>query len=438
MIHITKSTYIPRVEETLGTLKMHNSMMPIFVDFDKIMMDISYLQFRLEAIGKELFPVIGKPTTLTGSDNMKHWLYENEDVSAFDKVETGISLDKDSIAKAVESGSLTPFGLETLQLYQKYSYQIKMRSKLASLLQNPMSNGISCDGHRMLILNPIWAAQNTGRVAMKNPDVQNFHHEIQEIVTVPKGYVKYHVDSGQIEPRIIYSAFIDDKQIQALIKLYNDAYYGVLHYITMDESFILSGTTTFTPRDITDEMKEQRALIKRHTNSVMYGSTSNPSGDSIKAAMIKRIGNHPKRRQWLSNLQYAINHGQRIFKTAFGTEINISLSQKLNDGNLRAASIEEELLRLAINNPIQATAADLMRVSVSEANKILSTKSKKSYISMYVHDAGEFAVHEDEMHILEKDLSEIVAYDVDGWIPIYAEPEVGRKNGINGLIPDLY
>ena len=95
-------------------------------------------------------------------------------------------------------------------------------------------------------------------------------------------------------------------------------------------------------------------------------------------------------------------------------------------------------MRLAINNPIQGTAADLMRLSVAEANRILMNKAKKSVIVAYMHDAGVFAVHEDEFSNLEKELGDIVSYQVEGWLPIYAEPDTGRRGGADGFIKDLY
>lgn len=438
MININQSTYFPGVEETLGTLRLHNNMMPQFVDFDKIMMNISYLQLRIDESAKELFPIIGRPAGVDASNNMKVWLMGNADCSGFDSTKTGISLDKSSIQKAIESGCLSKEALSVIDLYQAYARHVKVRGSLVSLLQNPMSNAPSCDGHKMLIVRPEWHAQNTGRVAMRNPAVQNLPREVQEVITVPEGYVLCHTDSGQIEPRIIYSTFIKDPQIQALIRLYNDAYFGVLHYVTMPEQDIWSGRTDFTKMEITDSMKEGRKAIKTHNNAVMYGSKSNPSGDPVKAAMIKRIGEHPARIAWINELTNDINRGVTVFKTAFGTPINTANSSKLTDGNLRAGSIEEEKLRLAINNPIQGTAADLMRVSVYEANKFLMNNAKKSYIVNYVHDAGTFAIHQDEYGKVAEYLGDIVSYNVEGWLPIYAEPEFGRNGGKNGLIPDLY
>lgn len=438
MIHVTGSTKIPGVDETLGILRYHNSVMPQFVDFDKIMMDINWLQIQIENISKPLFEVIGRPAKTDASANMRNWLIDHADTSVFKSGKTGLSLDKTSIDEALESGVLSEDVILTIQAYQKYAGLTKTRSTLVSLLQNPISDVPSCDGHRMLIVKPEWAAQNTGRVAMRNPAIQNLPHAVQEIVTVPKGYVLLHTDSGQIEPRIVYSVFIKDPQIQALIRLYDDAYYGVLHFITMPDNLRYTGFTDFQKMEITDDLAAKRKLIKRYTNAVMYGSKSNPTGDPIKAAMIKYIGEHPSRLQWTANLMQQINKGVTVFKTAFGTPINTGYSAKLESGAMHAGSIEEEKLRLAINNPIQGTAADLMRLSVSEANKIMIGKAKKSYIINYVHDAGMFCIHEDDYDAIANELADIVSYDVEGWLPINAEPEFGRDHGKKGLIEDLY
>ena len=439
MIHVVKgSTYIPSVDETLSTLRMHNQMMPQFADFDKVMMNISYLQFRIKDISKALFDIIGTPTKVDASGNMKYWLSRHADCSGFEQTKEGISLDKNSIAAAFESGTLNEDQKIVLQAYQKYSVLTRMRATLVGLLQNPISDAPSVDGHRMLILRPSWEAQNTGRVAMQRPAIQNFQHELQEIITVPKGYIKCHTDSGQIEPRIIYSTFIPDAQIQSLINLYDDAYFGVLHYVQMPESDIISKRMNFEKMEITDAMREGRKKIKTHQNAVMYGSKSNPSGDPVKAAMIKRIGEHPLRLAKLEELQNDINRGVTRFPTALGTMIDISKSAKLEEGNMHSGTRGEQLLKLAINNPIQGTAADLMRVSVYEANRLMMNKAKKSYIINYVHDAGMFAIHEDDYDKVADELGDIVSYKVDGWLPISAEPEFGRDGGKGGLIEDIY
>lgn len=440
MIHVDSKTIIPSVDETLGILRMNNNLMPQYVDYDKLMQLIFFLDQRANTYGKDLFSVIGKPSGVQADGNLKNYLIEHRvDLSAFGTTETGnISLDEESITMALESGKLSDEVINLISLYQKYSKTAKSRSTCMSLLQNPMSEKISCDGHRMLELRPVWAPQNTGRVGMQKPAVQNIQRELQEVLTVPKGYVLLHTDSGQIEPRIVYSVYIRDPQIQALIRLYDDAYFGVLHYVTMPMSDIMSGRMDFEKHEITPEMKENRKNIKTYNNAVMYGSTSNAAGDPIKDALINRIGKHPVRLQLCDRLMGEINRGVNIVKTAFGTPIDITKSAKLTPGNMHSESVTQQKLKLMINNPIQGTAADLMRVSVSEASRIIMTRTKDTYIYNYVHDAGCFCISEDEFDKVKDDLADIVSYDVEGWLPIKAEPEFGRDHGANGLFPDLY
>lgn len=449
MIHIDKNTYIPSVSETLGILRVHNQHMPQLIDFDKTVQYISWLVMKVNKISKPLWEAIKySPTTaMTPDTALKNYLINTGNAAAFRKVKTGLSLSKPSVEQAIESGTLSEECITIIRAYQQMTNYQKTARTLEGLLQHPISDAYSFDGHRMLIIQPEWAEQNTGRVAMRNPAIQNFPHGVQDIITVPKGYILLHTDSGQIEPRTVYSAYLKDPQIKALINLYNDAYYGLLHYITMPETDILSGRTDFEKHEITDDMKDNRKRIKTYSNAVMYGSKSNPSGDPIKEKMIRRIGGHPLRQNWVQDVERQVQHGVRVFKTAFGTPINIANSAKLEaidnsyyDGEdmleeeYNETSVNE-MIKLAINNPIQGTAADLMRVSVSQANRLIMEKGKKSFIINYVHDAGTFAIHEDDYDKIADELADIVHYDIDGWIPIYAEPEYGRNGG---LFDDLY
>ena len=294
----------------------------------------------------------------------------------------------------------------------------KNKSELIALLQNPLSDKPSCDGHRMIEVIPEWSTQNTGRIAMSKPAVQNLSHNLQELLTVPIGYKLIHTDSGQVEPRITYSAFVPDKQIKTLVELYDDAYYGVLHYCTMDYRYIESGTLDFQKMTLSEEMTSNRKKIKAYGNGVMYGSKK--CEDSIKQAMLERIGKHPARLELVSEIEHKLNHGIHVFETYFGTPIDITNSSKFANG---AQVPMDEKVRLAINNPIQGTAADLMRYSVLQANKILLDRTKDSSIISYVHDAGYFCINEDDYDNVHEELEDIVAYQVDDWIPIHADAE---------------
>ena len=435
MINVHIGDSVPTVESTVGVLTTYNEILPQFLDLDKILQYVSYIELKLKECGGELKEYTGELYGGQALGPMKNYLVCHNYGQYLKTTDAGgISLSKDVIAEILARNDIPDELRKALTVYQKYSSLIHMRSTLLGKLQFPVSAAPSCDGHRMLMVRPQWVAQNTGRIGMQDPAIQNMERELQDIITVPKGYKLIHTDSGQIEPRIVYSYYIPDPQIKALINLYNDAYFGLLHYCTMDKSFIDSGTLQFKPMEITDEMKAGRKKIKTYGNAVMYGSTSNITNDPIKAAMIQRIGNHPMRQRLVADIESKLNSGIRKFPTAFGTPIDISLSKKLSYGS----NDLYQYLKLAINNPIQGTAADMMRISVSAANKLLLQRGQKSAIIGYIHDAGLFAVHEDEYDALASELSDIVSYQVDDWITVHAEPEVGRNNGKGGLIEDLY
>lgn len=420
MITLTKTSPIPSVEQTLEILRANNNMMPIYIDYDKLLMSLFSMQRKLDAMHTAVQSVTGMNAR---NGVLKKYLLEYAKqhgfLSLFAKTDSGdFSVAADSIAGVMNSNLDEQYKL-VVKLFTNIGNVNKARGTLISLLQNPLSEKVSCDMHRMLEVRPVWAPQNTGRVAMQKPAIQNLPRNLQELITVPRGYKLLHTDSGQVEPRITYSAFVVDEQIKTLIKLYDDAYFGLLHYCTMPQEDIRNGRMNFEKLEITDEMKENRQSIKRNGNAVMYGSTSNKDDDPIKKAMIERIGNHPSRLQLIARIEDALNHGQREFKTYFGTPINIFNSPKLGGGGDQRL----ELIRLAINNPIQGTAADLMRASACEAGRIIMM-AKDSYIVAYVHDAGLFCISEDDWDDVHEKLEDIVAYKVDDWVPVHAEADV--------------
>ena len=424
MITLKKDSPIPSVDQTLEMLRANNNMMPIYVDYDKIIASIYAMTRKINALYDAFYELTGMNAR---GGNLKKFFKEYAAQKGFLSMFTltakgDVSVGAESIAGIMNSNIDEGYKL-VVKIFTNINDFMKSRGTLIALLQNPMSDRVSCDMHRMLELRPEWAPQNTGRVAMRKPALQNLPRNLQDIITVPRGYKLLHTDSGQVEPRITYSAFVVDEQIKALIRLYNDAYFGLLHYCTMPMADINSGRTDFVKMEITDDMRENRQSIKRNGNAVMYGSTANAEKDPIKKAMIERIGSHPSRLRWISQIEDALNHGQKEFKTYFGTPINIYNSEKLTPG----AEDRNELIRLAINNPIQGTAADLMRVSCCEAGRLIMT-AKDSYMIAYVHDAGLFCISEDDWDDIGEKLKDIVAYQVDDWVPVEAEADVYELN----------
>lgn len=434
MIKVTKSTSIPSAKLVEGILTDYKKKAPTFIDLDKLMSYWAYYKIKIKNEFNELNEIVkwSKNSDAAFSTYASDFIARRPYAEHLPLTKGGkISVSSKALKELLADEKIPEEYEHEVRLYIDWSSQERIVSAFNGMLSCPISASYSYDKHRMLLVNPIWVIQNTGRIGQREPAIQNLARVIQDVVTVPYGYVLIHCDSGQMEPREAASFIIPDNQIKYLINLYDDAYYGLWHYAMMltDED-ISSGRCDFKPYEITDDIKSNRKEIKTYSNAVLYGSESNRKNSKVKAALIKRYGKHPLRLAKLKEIEKQVRSGNYIFPTYFGTPIDISKSDKLKGKDIKSEEGVKQCLKLGINNPIQGTAADLMRMSCVTAHKLLQEKCKDSYIIDYIHDAGRFMVSENEYDKVADELKDIVAYDVPGWVPIKAEAEVGRCDGL--------
>ena len=436
MHQIPLTMRMPDAVQTCRTITRHNDRMGICLDYDKIQEYYSYFTIVGRDTRKRLQKYLGFGISDKMTDDQFYGYLRKFGVNeGLLKTPKGaVSVSTESLQSAINTGLYSPELVTLMETMCKLNKAEYMESALFSYTRYEPVNVPTFDGHRMIVVHPTWAVQNTGRFAMQNPAIQNIAKELSDVNTVPEGWVLYEVDSSQIEPRIIYSAFIPDKQIQTLINLYNDAYYGLLHYVTMPIEHIASGTLNFEKHEITDDMAQKRQLLKRLGNGVMYGKQSNPGNDPLIANYISRIGGHPMRVKWQKKMEDAVDRGQTIFPTVFGTEIDITAGDGKDKYLGNPDALRNHFVRCAINNPIQGTAGDLAKYSVMMADHFLTRNCPNSVILKYTHDSGTFAIHESEYDVAMPFLKDVTAYQVEGWLPIYSEGEEGRHKG---LFPDI-
>lgn len=438
----TKSDKAPTVEATMAILQEQTQRFGIPVDYDRLLEYYSTYTIGGFRLIKAVEGYIGyKGTDKHMTDNtMKEFLSRNSvSTGLLLTAGGGYSMAEDSIKSAIDTGLYSKELCTVMQLYSKGSNMVRKVASFKSILAEvPISKVPTFDGHRMAILRPTWTRQNTGRLGASDPGIMNFAKEFSDYQTVPEGWIFIDTDSGQIEPRIICSRYINDVVLKNCIIAYNDAYFGYIHfceYLSAEERANIN--TVIRPVEITEEQKMLRKTFKTYGNATMYGSTENRVNDIHKSKFIQYIGNHPKRLQWQEECRKQVDSGQRVFRTAFGTPIDITKGP--SDGNYKDKTSDAYFAHLyfcALNNPVQGTAADLMRISIARGAALLREKTKYSFILAYVHDSGKYAIHESEYGKVGEDIKGITAYNVDDWIPIYADPKVGIS--VNKDFPRLF
>lgn len=462
-----KDKPLTTVQQAKSILDRHTAKYGIPIDLDRCLDYVSYFKETIRVKEKEWLKMAGiYQLSYTNKKDVRNVMKNRFDVPEellSHKGKPGIG--KDVIAKVLASDYVSNDAKAFISQYQEISKMGYLMSYLFQYMNGPLVDMESFDGHRMVLAKPKWSILATRRIAANSPSLQNLTKSIGDILTAPKGTILLRADSGQIEPRITYSHYIKDPLLKALIIAYNDAYFGMLHFITMSteeelilrfrEDYFYEGYTAIwkgkritketgcpipikdavelpLKEEVTDDMVEGRKKIKLYLLAGNYGGNLRAKfpGDKLAEAFMNKIQNHPLRLKFQAEVDREVERGQEVFYTAFGNPIRPEeADNKAYDKIKDPEGWLGHMKRCGFNNPIQGTASDLMCDSVYHADSIITRQSKGiTFISYYKHDEGCFIVDEKDKHLIDQ-LKEVTAYQVKDWIPIYADAEIGKVGG---------
>lgn len=449
-------------QQTRAVLQDWTDSNGVFFDLDRI------LDYRGHFIQK-MIPLYNKAKKLakyegykvTKADDtiyiLKHLYGVPEELMQVPDFKTGgtkLSVKSDIREKLLKSERVSEGAKEFIRIVNELVDLSHAISYLSQYMELPVSLSPAYNGNRMVVGRPKWSVLSTSRVSAREPSIQNIDRRFGDIRTWPKGYSFVRVDSGQIEPRTMYSWKIKDPLIKQLIIEYNDAYTGIVRYVllTPDEEMSLrykynlfwDGQITNKPMNFIEniELKKDldmslRSKIKTCVNAGNYGGNLEDRinleevGVELMHLFNDRITRHPLRLKLEEEVKQEVYRGVHIFHGYFGTPVDpLADPDKRKKYPPGSTAERKHLVRCGINNPIQTTASELMCASVHYADKILREKSYgKSSIAYYKHDEGAFYIHDSEKYLIEY-LKEATAYQVANWIPIYSDLEEERDKGM--------
>lgn len=441
---IKSGTKLPiTIEETRNIIQSHTDGFGVFLDLDRIMEYIFHYTTDLRTKMKDIRNLVGEPTyQITERQTTFNILTSRLGVpkALLTNARGETSVDKGMIEQCLNyyrgSGSTVE---EFLLKYQDAATVSKALSSFSSYKDLPQCAGLDRDNHRMVVAHPTWNILSTSRLSASNPGIQTIARAHGDILTAPKGWQVVRSDSGQIEPRIMWSHVFKDDLMFNLIQAYNDAYFAYYDFITMspdrEAKLRADFANNFVKNEITQEMKDGRQQMKRISLAAGYGSSlpQNAGFDPRLARLYtEKIVNHPMRKEFERKVRDDVYRGVGTFYGAFGSAVTPKSTDRYSMGG---SGWTEHVIRCGINNPIQTTASELMIFAVHAANDILMNKCKYSHIAYYKHDEGCFYLHEDSGDIdFAEELGDCQSYKVEGWIPIYSEMEIGRKEPHNDVL----
>lgn len=260
----------------------------------------------------------------------------------------------------------------------------------------------------------------TGRLSSNNPNLQNIPIRTPEGARVREAFIprdENHVllsaDYSQIELRLIAEMSADETMLDAFQKNQDihrataAKVYGVLY------------------EDVTSE---QRRNAKTVNFSIIYGAgaTNVAQQLGIKRTEAKElIDTYFLQYQGLKGymektVEFARENG--YVKTLLGRR------RYLRDIDSRNSLARSNAERVAINTPIQGTAADLIKVAMINIHKTLMEKKLKTKMILQVHDELVFDVPEEEVEIVQPIISDLMKNAIPGLkVPLLVEIGKGRN-----------
>jgi DNA polymerase-1 len=363
------------------------------------------LGMRIVELEKEIYELAGEEFNINSPKQLGVILFEKMELPHGKKTKTGYSTSADVLEKLAPDYPIVSQILEYRQL-----------TKLKSTYADGLANYIQMDGRIHGKFNQTITA--TGRISSTEPNLQNIPVRmelgrlIRKVFVPEDGYVFVDADYSQIELRILAHCSGDEQ----LITAYKEA--RDIHRMTASQVFHI-------PFDEVTDL--QRRNAKAVNFGIVYGISSFGLSQDLsitKKEAAQYIDNYfstyPGIKKFLDD---AVESGKEkgYVTTLFGRRRPIP---ELSSGNFMQRSFGE---RVAMNSPIQGTAADIMKIAMINVQKRLSEANMESRLVLQVHDELLIEAHESEV----EQVKEILVYEMEHAATLSVPLDVDMHTGEN-------
>ena len=352
------------------------------------------LAVHIRALEKEIYEEAGETFNINSPKQLGVILFEKMQIPGGKKTKTGYSTAADVLEKLAPDHPIVSKILE----YRQYA-------KLKSTYADGLAAYIGPDGRIHGKFNQTITA--TGRISSTEPNLQNIPvrtelgRMIRKVFVPEEGYVFVDADYSQIELRVLAHCSGDAHLIEA----YREA--RDIHRITASQVFHVPFA------DVTDQ---QRRNAKAVNFGIVYGISSFGLSQDLsitRKEAAKYIDDYFQTYPGIKTfLDHAVQHAkdQGYAVTLFGRRRPVP---ELSSSNFMQRSFGE---RVAMNSPIQGTAADIIKIAMIGVDRRLKEEGLKSRLVLQVHDELLIEAEQTEVEtvkeILRQEMEQAASLDV--------------------------
>lgn len=363
------------------------------------------LGVRIHELEQEIYEEADEIFNINSPKQLGVILFEKMGLQGGRKTKTGYSTAADVLEKLAPEYPIVAKILEYRQM-----------AKLKSTYADGLAGFIQADGRIHGKFHQTITA--TGRLSSAEPNLQNIPVRmelgrlIRKVFIPEDGFVFVDADYSQIELRILAHCSGDDM----LINAYRQA--QDIHRITASQVF-------HVPFDEVTDL--QRRNAKAVNFGIVYGISSFGLSQDLSISRKEAAEyidqyflTYPGIKTFLDNtVASAREHG--YVETLFGRRRPMP---ELKSSNYMQRSFGE---RVAMNAPIQGTAADIIKVAMIGVSRRLKEKQMKSRLVLQVHDELLIETYIPELEQVEEILKEEMERAADLKVPLLVDMHTGNN-----------
>ena len=363
------------------------------------------LKVRIEKLEQEIYGATGETFNINSPKQLGEILFEKMKLKGGKKTKTGYSTAADVLEKLAPDCPAVQMILDYRQL-----------TKLNSTYAEGLAAFIGEDGRIHGKFNQTITA--TGRISSTEPNLQNIPvrmelgREIRKVFVPRDGFVFVDADYSQIELRILAHMSGDERLIEA----YREA--QDIHAITASEVF-------HTPLNQVTPL--QRRNAKAVNFGIVYGISAFGLSEDLSITrkealqyIEKYFETYPGVKAFLDGLVAQAKENGYV-TTMYGRRRPVP---ELKSSNFAQRAFGE---RVAMNSPIQGSAADIMKIAMIRVDRELKRRGLASKIVLQVHDELLVETKLEETEEVKRLLEDTMRGAAALRVPLEVDAKVGKS-----------
>ena len=401
LISLFRKIEIPLVK-ILANMEING--IKVNIDFLKEMSQ--QVNTRLGELKKTIYNLSGTEFNINSPKQLSVILFERLKLPVIKKTKTGYSTNADVLNTLAPQHKVVSFILEYRELEKlKNTYIDKL-----PFLVNTKTNRIHTSFHQTVT--------STGRLSSSEPNLQNIPvrtemgREIRKAFIAEEGFILLSADYSQVELRILAHLSQDESLLNAFK---NDE---DIHAHTA------SGIFGIDQNIISEQMRRMAKVINF---GIIYGMSSYGLARNLgvgREEAEKYINNYFFRYQGVK--KYIEREKEEARKKGYVVTL-LNRRRYLEGINSKDKNIREFNERIAINAPIQGSAADLIKLAMIKIDESFKKERFKSRLLLQIHDELIFEIYQTELEKAKSIIKEIMEHSLELSVPI----KVNLKTGNN-------